>query len=307
MQCLSGVHMYIRKFGQQGVIEKLSSNVTRNAHAQFDILMGILQAHVMSFGGGAQLGGGDGDVQSVASVPHGLEQLFADADTAADAAATGQGPAPPVRVSMRDREHVPVISSGDVSSVASSHEADDDEIAAFDDELELSEFLQRRGMEWAAADGELARRQSDTGMNDDVQDADVLAGLLQGDALNVIERELFYITIPDADAFRRVRRMDLQGNNLSDCPVLSSMPQLEVRASRTFPHRQFVTIWAVPHHGQELLNQPFDVPQLAEPEHALVESQCDCRRGGAGGVCDGCVSQTEAHNLNPNVITAFLF
>jgi hypothetical protein len=41
---------YIRKFGQQSVFEKLSSNVVRNAHSQFDILMGIAQAHILSFG-----------------------------------------------------------------------------------------------------------------------------------------------------------------------------------------------------------------------------------------------------------------
>ena len=41
---------YIRKFGQQSVFEKLSSNVVRDAHSQFDILMGIVQAHVLSFG-----------------------------------------------------------------------------------------------------------------------------------------------------------------------------------------------------------------------------------------------------------------
>ena len=41
---------YIRKFGQQSVFEKLSSNVVRDAHSQFDILMGIVQAHILSFG-----------------------------------------------------------------------------------------------------------------------------------------------------------------------------------------------------------------------------------------------------------------
>jgi hypothetical protein len=223
IQCMSGVHMYIRKFGQQGVIEKIGSNVTRNAHSQFDILMGIVQAHILSFGAPP----GAGDTQSVTSVPHGLEQLFADTETPTGHAIAAAS-APPARVStMHDREHVPVISSTDISSVASSHDVDDEEIAVFDDELELSEFLQRRSMEWAAADGELARRQSDTGMNHELEDAEALAGLVQGDALNVIERELFYITIPDADAFRRVRRLDLQGNNLSDCPVLSGMPLLD--------------------------------------------------------------------------------
>lgn len=51
---------YIRKFGHQSVLEKIGSNVMRNAHSQFDILMGICQAHILSFGA-------SGDTESVAS------------------------------------------------------------------------------------------------------------------------------------------------------------------------------------------------------------------------------------------------
>lgn len=55
---------YIRKFGQQGVLEKGLSNVTRNAHSQFDILMGITQAHILSFG----VVSGTEDTASIASL-----------------------------------------------------------------------------------------------------------------------------------------------------------------------------------------------------------------------------------------------
>jgi hypothetical protein len=44
----------------------------------------------------------------------------------------------------------------------------------------------------------------------------------------VVDSELFYITFPESETFQHLRRLDLKGNNLSDCPVLSSMPLLEV-------------------------------------------------------------------------------
>jgi hypothetical protein len=55
---------YIRKFGQQSALEKGLSNVTRNAHSQFDILMGITQAHILSFG----VVSGTEDTESIASI-----------------------------------------------------------------------------------------------------------------------------------------------------------------------------------------------------------------------------------------------
>jgi Leucine-rich repeat (LRR) protein len=120
------------------------------------------------------------------------------------------------------------ISSHDLTSVTSAAAADD-EHPIFDDELELSEFLQRRSMEWMPADGDIgARRQSDSGVNAALENPDAIAALVQGDALNVIDCDLFYITIPDHEPFQRIRRLDLKGNNLTDCPVLSGMPLLEV-------------------------------------------------------------------------------
>ena len=56
-------------------------------------------------------------------------------------------------------------SSPDLTSLASAAAADDEQ-PIFDDELELSEFLQRRSMEWTPADGDLGTRtQSESGVN----------------------------------------------------------------------------------------------------------------------------------------------
>ncbi len=44
----------------------------------------------------------------------------------------------------------------------------------------------------------------------------------------MVDCELFYINFPESETFQHLRRVDLKGNNLSDCPVLTSMPLLEV-------------------------------------------------------------------------------
>jgi hypothetical protein len=138
---------------------------------------------------------------------------------------------------VRSVDQEPVEGSFDTSSLSSTIGIENDDvptffaqdIPTFDDELELSEFLQRRCMEWTPADSDVsARRQSESGINDALQHPDALAELARGDALNVIDRALFYITIPESETFQQIRRLDLKGNNLSDCPILSSMPLLEV-------------------------------------------------------------------------------
>jgi hypothetical protein len=165
-------------------------------------------------------------------VPHGLERLFGDVEVAGARADAGGAALPPVipRVTSLCSKDQEQDVSFDVSSVTSTTiGAEDGDGPVFDDELELSEFLQRRSMEWTHVDGDLnVRRQSDSNINDALQHPETLAELMQGTALNVVDRGLFYITIPDLEMFQNVRHLDLKGNCLSDCPILSSMPHLEV-------------------------------------------------------------------------------
>ncbi len=170
-------------------------------------------------------------------MPHGLEKLYAEVEkaqahedigcaTAASAAKIDASSIPRVQA-LRNEDAEEEAST--LTSMTSAVDVEDNDAPVFDDELELSEYLQRRSMEWMPADGTSnALRRSDSGINEALQHPEALEQLVQGDALNVIDRELFYITIPDSETFRRIQRLDLKGNNLSECPILSGMPQLEV-------------------------------------------------------------------------------
>lgn len=186
-------------------MEKGFSNLTRTAHSQFDILMGITQAHILSFG----VVPGAGDTESIASsvrapppplpstriyicksspylhVPHGLERLFAEAESVETREGDHVAAAEPVaipRVRSIEQQPSEAVSCSDLSSVASASAMENEDIPIFDDELELSEFLQRRCMEWTPVDSESsALRQSESGINDALQRPEALAGLVQGD------------------------------------------------------------------------------------------------------------------------------
>lgn len=170
-----------------------------------------------------------------------MEKLYAEVEKAQGqvdggvATATSIGKNGPSAYSIPRVQSLQNEGSGDEASaqsdisMTSAVDVEDHDAPVFDDELELSEFLQRRSMEWMPADGDSnAPQRSDSGINEALQHAEALERLVHDDALNVIDRELFYITIPDSETFRRIRRLDLKGNNLSDCPILSGMPQLEV-------------------------------------------------------------------------------
>jgi hypothetical protein len=118
----------------------------------------------------------------------------------------------------------------DISSVT-SNEPQQDDADVFDDELELSDYLLRRSMEWVPADSESSqRRQSGAGNYANLQDEETLLQLMEGEGkvLNLTERELFYITLPESPALGSIRTLDLKGNSLTECPLLSSLPLLEV-------------------------------------------------------------------------------
>jgi hypothetical protein len=118
-------------------------------------------------------------------VPHGLERLFAEAESVETREGDGADAAVPVvipRVRSIEQQPAETVSCYDLSSVTSASAMENDDIPIFDDELELSEFLQRRCMEWTPADSELsALRQTEGGINDALQRPEALADLVQGD------------------------------------------------------------------------------------------------------------------------------